>query len=199
MSTVTVEIISTREGWHELWLGQDANSLCDFRIQIWLTKFGQRAVDCVQALGLNFVSFLGGDLWIHNDETVDRCNLFGEKRDCIVGVVTNEQPMTIKVLDSVDIHSNDRWEITSITIPATLNYPDGQESRIPLEQFKRRSGVWKAHFLRNIKSTSSTSSVLDAVRGEELKGSVALLTLKNTSNEQVSLFKVSVYETAARV
>lgn len=199
MSTITVDLVSTREGWHELWLGQDSNPLCDFRIQIWLTKFGERMVDTVQAMGLSMVSFLGGDLWIHNDDDQDRCNLFGEKRDCIVGVVTNEQPMTIKVLDSVDIHSNDRWEITSITIPATLNHPDGMESRIPLEQFKRRSGVWRAHFLRNIKSTSSTSSVLDAVRGEELRGAVALLTLKNTSNDQVSLFKVSVYETAARV
>ena len=41
--------------------------------------------------------------------------------------------------------------------------------------------------------------MLDGIRGEELKGAVALLTLKNTSNDQVSLFKVSVYETAARV
>ena len=156
-------------------------------------------VDTVQAMGLSMVSFLSGDLWIHNDDNTDRCNLFGEKRDCIVGVVTNEQPMTIKVLDSVDIHSNDRWEITSITIPATLNYPDGMSSRLPLEQFKKRGGVWQAHFLRNMLSTDDTARTIDAIKGEELKGSVALLTLKNTSNYQVSLFKVSVYETAARV
>lgn len=198
MSTVQVDIISTRQGWHAVEIGQDSNSLCDFRIMIWLTKFGARAVDVCQAMGLNFLSFLGGDLWIHNDETVDRCNLFEEKRDCIVGVVTNEQPMTIKVLDSVDIHSNDRWEITSITIPATLNHPSGMESKLPLEQFKKRNGVWQGHFLRNFKSTSSTASVLDGIRGEELKGAVALLTLKNTSNDQVSLFKVTVNATTAR-
>lgn len=197
--SIVVSIVSTRTGWHEVQIGMNSNELADFRIMVWLTKFGARAVDVCQAMGLNFLSFLGGDLWIHNDDNADRCNLFGEKRDCIVGVVTNEQPMTIKLLDSVDIHSNDRWEITSITIPATLNHPDGMTSRLPLEQFKKRAGIWQAHFLRNMTSTSSTSSVLDAVRGEELKGAVALLTLKNTSNDQVSLFKVSVYETAARV
>ena len=198
MATV-VELIATRSGWHAIEIGQDPDTLSDFRIQVWITKFQKRMADTVQALGLNFISFMGGDIWIHNDDNTDRCNLFGEKRDCIVGVITNEQPMTIKLLDSVDIHSNDRWEITSITIPATLNHPNGMESKVPLEQFKKRNGVWRAHFLRNMKSTSSTASVLDAVKGEELKGSVALLTLKNTSNDQVSLFKVSVYETAARV
>ena len=199
MSTTVVELISTRTGWHAIEIGQDPDTLSDFRIQVWITKFEKRVADTVQALGLNFISFMGGDIWIHNDDSADRCNLFGERRDCIVGVVTNEQPMTIKLLDSVDIHSNDRWEITSITIPATLNHPNGMESKLPLDHFKKRNGVWQGHFLRNFKSTSSTASVLDGIRGEELKGAVALLTLKNTSNDQVSLFKVSVYETAARV
>ena len=194
-----IDLTALHEGAHYLVLGYNTAEDASFNIQVWLTRYGKRMTDVCQAMSLNFISFMGGDLWIHNDDNTDRCNLFGEKRDCIVGVVTNEQPMTIKLLDSVDIHSNDRWEITSITIPATLNHPNGMESKLPLDHFKKRNGVWQGHFLRNFKSTSSTASVLDGIRGEELKGSVALLTLKNTSNDQVSLFKVSVYETAARV
>lgn len=194
-----IDLTALNPGAHYIVIGFDSGESGTFNLQVWITRYGKRMVDVCQAMSLNFISFMGGDLWIHNDDTVDRCNLFEEKRDCIVGVVTNEQPMTIKLLDSVDIHSNDRWEITSITIPATLNHPAGMESRLPLEQFKKRGGVWQGHFLRNMKSTDDTARTINAIKGEELKGAVALLTLKNTSNDQVSLFKVSVYETAARV
>jgi len=193
-----VQLISTRYGWHHLLIGLDADELCGFGIQLWITRYGMRMVDWVQAMGLNWISFLGGDLWIHNDTTVDRCNLFGEKRDCIVGVVSNEQPMMIKILDSLGVWSDSQWEVTSIVIPPTLNYPDGMESKIPLAQFKRRSGVWRAKFLRNMKSTSDTSSVIEAIQGEPLIGQEAYMLLKNTSNEQVKLFKIQVNATTAR-
>jgi hypothetical protein len=150
-------------------------------------------------MGLNWLSFLEGDLWIHNDDNQDRCNLFGEKRDCIVQVVANENPLQVKLLDSVGIHSDSVWEITSITIPPSLNYPAGMESRIPLEQFKKRDGVFRARFLRNLKSTSDTESINDAINGEPLRGYEALMTLKNTSNDQVKLFKVSVNMTTSRI
>lgn len=156
-------------------------------------------VDWTQKLGLNFVTFLGGDLWIHNDDTVDRCNLFGEKRDCIVGVVSNEMPNVVKIWDSLGVQSDSPWEITSITIPPSLNHPQGMYSTLPTNQFKRRDGVWLAKFLRNMKSASGTASVLDAVQGEELKGSEMYLTLKNTSNDQVKLFALEFNMTKSRV
>jgi hypothetical protein len=177
----------------------NSDEISDFKIQIWLTKYGERMVDLMQALGLNFITFMGGDLWIHNSDTQDRCNLFGEKRDCVVGVVMNEQPMTIKVLDTLDVHSNKTWEVTSITIPPTLNYPDGMESKIPESMFKKRSSIWRAKFLRNLKSSSSTNSVLDAIKGEELRGDTAYITLKNTSDDQVKLFSVTCNMSSARV
>ena len=113
----TIEIIALESGMHYLVFGFNAEEIADFSIQIWITKYGARMVDFVQAMGLNFITFMGGDLRIHNDEDQDRCNLFGEKRDCIVGVVTNENPTEIKLLDSIGIHSNGTWEIVSITIP----------------------------------------------------------------------------------
>jgi len=192
------ELVATKTGSHYLLLGLDNSELCGFRLQMWITHYNPRAVDWAQKMGLNFCSFLGGDVWVHNDETADRCNLFGEKRDCIIGVVSNEQPLTIKLYDSLGVHSDDSWEVTSITIPATSNYPDGMSSRIPLEQFKKRKGVWEAKFLRNMKSTDSTSRVLDALRGEPLKGYELYMTLKNTNTEQVKLFKVTTNMTVAR-
>ena len=194
-----IDIISLETGKKYLLFGFNAEEIADFSIQIWITKYGARLIDFVQAMGLNFITFMGGDLWIHNDEDQDRCNLFGEKRDCIVGVVTNENPTEIKLLDSIGIHSNGTWEIVSITIPPNLNYPQGMESRIPVSMFKKRDGVWKARFLRNLKSTSDTASVIDALNGEVLRGYEAYLTLKNTSNEQIKLFKVDINSTLSRV
>lgn len=194
-----VDIISTRDGIHHLEIGLDSDSLSDFSIMIWITKYGARLVDFTQAMGLNFVSFIGGDLWIHNDEDQDRCNLFGEKRDCIVGVVVNENPLKIKLLDSLGVHSNATWEVTSIIIPPSINYPSGMESKVPAEMFKKRDGVWKARFLRNMKSSSDTASVIDAINGEPLRAYEAYLTLKNTSNNQVSLFKIEANMSSSRV
>ena len=194
-----IDIIALESGMHYLLFGFSAEELANFSIQIWITKYGARMVDFVQSMGLNFISFMGGELWIHNDEDQDRCNLFGEKRDCIVGVVTNESPTEIKLLDSIGVHSNGTWEIVSITIPPSLNYPQGMESKIPTSMFKKRDGVWKARFLRNMKSTSETASVIDAINGEVLRGYEALMVLKNTSNEQIKLFKVDVNSTLSRV
>jgi len=194
-----IDIIALESGMHYLLFGFNAEELANFSIQIWITKYGARLVDFVQAMGLNFISFIGGDLWIHNDEDQDRCNLFGEKRDCIVGVVTNENPTEIKLLDSIGIHSDSTWEVTSITIPATINYPNGMESKIPTSMFKKRDSVWKARFLRNMKSTSDVASVIDAINGEALRGYEAYCVLKNTSNSQVKLFQVEINMTKSRV
>ena len=194
-----VEIVSSTSGKHYILIGLSGNDLSSFNLQLWITKYQVRMVDWVQSMGLSFCSFIGGDLWIHNDESVDRCNLFGEKRDCIVGVVSNELPNVVKIWDSLGVQSDSPWEVTSITIPPSLNHPQGMTSVLPTAQFKRRDGEWRARFLRNLKSASVSVSVLDAVQGEELKGSEMYLTLKNTSNNQVKLFALEFNMTKSRV
>jgi hypothetical protein len=194
-----VEIISTVTGKHYVLIGYDSQELSSFKLQMWIHKTGVRMTDWCQSLGLNFCTFMGGDIWIHNDENQDRCNLFDEKRDCVVGVMANEQPGTVKIYDSMGVQSDHQWEVTSVVIPPTLNYPDGMESKIPTAQFKRRQGLWRAKFLRNMKSSSGTASTLDAIRGEELRGQTMYMTLKNTSNDQVKLFMIEVNETTSRI
>lgn len=190
-----IDILSNVDGTHYLLVGLDNNSLSSFSWQLWITKYGVRMCDWVQAMGLNFISFMGADLWVHNDESTDRCNLFGEKRDCIVGVVSNEQPLLIKMYDSLGVHTDGEWEVMEITVPPTLNYPDGMYSKIPAQRFKKRQGIWQAEFLRNMKTSSSTASVLDAINGEHLRGYSIYMKLRNTSNDEVKLFRLSVAQT----
>ena len=194
-----IQLVSSTDGVHYLLFGFNEGELSTFSIQMWITKFGKRAIDWAQSLGMGFITFMGGDLWVHNSNTADRCNLFGEQRDCVVGIISNEQANNIKLYDALGIHSNDDWEVTEIVIPATLNYPSGMYSKIPTQRFKNRDGVWRAEFLRNMKTNSDTASVIDAINGEPLRGYECYMLLKNTSTEQVKLFKVDVSQTLSKI
>lgn len=202
-----IELVATSDGIKYLEFGQDTNQTFGFAIQLYLTKFGEHAIDWMQSRSLGFVSWMGGELWLHNSDDVDRCNFFGEQKDFKVGIVANQEPNRIKVLDSIEIHSEfeepldreSKWEVESITIPASLNYPDGMYSKIPSGKFQKREGILSAEFLRNMKTTTATASALDALRGEALRGYEALLILKNSSTGQVKLFKVDLNMTTSKI
>lgn len=198
MSCRTVDITATRSGLHRLEFGFDEDKLASFKMQLWITKYGSRAVDWLQSLSIGFCSFMGGNLYLHNSDEVARCNLFGEQKDCKVGVVINKNPDVTKILDSIGIHSDGLWEVESITIPPTVNYPNGMYSRIPKELFRKREGVLKCEFLRNMKTTSAVANALDALRGEPLRGKEAYLILKNTSTSKVQLYKIDINMTISK-
>ena len=196
-----IDLISQSSGSHYLLIGMDSTSLSSFELQIWITKHGRQAIDWCQNLSLGFCTFLRGDLWIHNqtESIIDRCNFFGEKKDMVVGVVANENPNMIKVLDSIGIHTDSEWEVESVTIPKTLNYPSGMSSRIPINRFKRREGIFRAEFLRNIKTSGDAEIVLDLMRGEPLRGYAAFIVMKNTSTSQVRLYKIDLNMTTSKI
>jgi len=199
--TTLIDLTAKYNGEHYIEVGLDSSVLVPFSWQLWITKYGERAIDWCQVIGLNFITVMGGDLWVHNSDTAPRCNLYGEQKDCIIGVVTNEEPTKLKLFDSLGVHTDGQWEITSIIIPADMNHPHGMESKIPKERFKRRTGVWKAEFLRNMKTSSDVVKAIEAISGEPLMGYSAYMVLENVNNptgERVKLFKVSVESTKVR-
>ena len=50
-----------------------------------------------------------------------------------------------------------------------------------------------------MKSTDSTIRVIDAIKGETMRGNTAYMLLTNTDTEQVKLFKVSVNMSVSNV
>jgi hypothetical protein len=141
---------------------------------------------------------MGGDVWRHNSDDVPRANFFGEQKYIEVGVVANQEPTIVKLLDSIGIQSDGKWNVESVTIPKSLNFPSGQYSKIPKERFKKREGTWQAEFLRNMKTTSGTVSVIEAIKGESLRGTSAYLVLRNTDTTEVKLFKIDLLMTSSR-
>ena len=198
MGTRTIEIISTSNGEHYILCGMDAGHMSSFRWQLWITHYGLRAVDWLQSLSLGYCSFMSGDVYLHNSDEVDRCNMFGEKKDFKVGIVMNEQPQSTKILDSLGIYTNGEWEVESVTIQPDQNYPDGMSSFIPKSFFKKREGVLYSEFLRNTKTSSSTPKAIEALTGEALRANCAYLILKNTSSDKIEIWMVNLQLTKSR-
>ncbi len=199
-----LQLISTTSGAHMLYFGVDEDELCSFAIQIYLEKFGARIVEWFETLGIGFVSFMGADIWVHNSEEVPRNNFYGEQKYSEIGIIINEEPHVVKVLDSLFINTSGNaslgeWEITQLIIPESINYPDGMYSRLPKERFEKREGVLYAEFLRNMRTTSSSISQIEALTGEPLRGEVAYMIMRNTDTEQVKLFKLSINMTESKV
>lgn len=194
----TIQLIAQSDGIHFLEFGFSASELSAFSLQMYITKYGARAIDWLQSLSLGYVSFMGGDIWLHNSDDVERLSLFGEAKECKLGIVANDSPNAIKLLDYLAIHTDGEWEVESVTIPATLNYPDGMYSRIPKENFVKREGVYQSEFLRNMKTSSSTISQIEAITGEALRGQVAYIVLKHSSTSKVRVWKVDCAMTKSR-
>ncbi len=193
-------IRSSSDGTKYLLFGLDDNELSSFAIQMYIERFGPRAVDWLQALSLSWCSFMGGNIYLHNSDEVPRGNFYGEQKDMELGIVANEQPSVTRLLDSIGIHTDGTWEVESVVIPADLNHPDGMYSIIPSNYFKRREGVLYSEFLRNMKTSGSTIKAIEAVTGEALRGKSAYVILKHKGAEEtdVQIWEIDVNMSKSR-
>lgn len=193
-----IKIYSSSEGVHYLQVGMNANELASFSWQLYITRYGPRAIDWLQSMSLSFCSLMGGNIYLHNSDDVERGNFYGEQKDFKVGVVANQQPSLVKVLDSIGIHTDGTWSVESITIPASLNRPEGMWSKIPEGKFKRREGEISCEFLRNMKTSSGTISAAEAMSGEKLKAHEAYLILRHAGGTDAQLWRVDINMSKSR-
>ncbi len=187
-----VQIMSSSDGTKFLEIGFDSNSLASFEMQLYITKTGKRAIDFVNALSLGYVSFMGGDIYLHNSNDVPRANFFGEQKDSKLGIVMNEQAPHTKILEAIGIFTDGEWEVESVTIQPDLNYPNGFYSKVPKSFFKRREGKLFAEFLRNGKTATGTISAVEMINGEPLRGNSAYIVLKHTGGGDTQLWRIDI-------
>ena len=71
-------------------------------------------------------------------------------------------------------------------------------SVVPKNMFYKREGVLYSEFLRNMKTSGSVATAIEAITGEPLRGKSAYVVLKNTSTEKVQLWAIEVNMTKSR-
>lgn len=155
--------------------------------------------DLLRATSRDLISFIGEDLYIHNDN-VNRGYFYDGYNALQLNLIMNERPEFTKVLDSIGLNTNnDDWVVTAIEIPPTPQYPNGQSSRIPNAIFTKRENGMYAEFLRNMKTSSTTESLLELREGEELRGQTATITLENSATTEVVLYDVVINMSPSKI
>ena len=193
MAVRQITLTATTDSIHFLQFGFPAGVTGTFSVQAYITRVGARSIDVLCPISLGFLSFMGGNVYVHNDDNAERCNLFGQKQDFKIGMIANEMPSQVKILNSLGIKTDsDKWEVESVTVPMNKNYPHGQYSVIPQSAFVKREGVLYADFKRNMKTSSNTVSYIEALTGESLRANAAYVLLKNTDINKVELWELQI-------
>ena len=115
-------------------------------------------------------------------------------------ITSNANANIIKRFNAIHVHSNEPFDITGISIPKNQNYTS-MASKLDEEDFSIEEGIYKAGYLRNMKTRTDTSTLFDLRNGEILRG----YTIRNMieydttrSQEDIELFKVDVLSDASK-
>ena len=148
-----------------------------------------------ETLGKSMVAFKAGQPYLHYTNAL-RNNFFGVQYGQEIRVVANIGRNTIKVFQNLDVYSNIAWEIPTINIPATANYPNGMLSSIPAARFVAKEGVWHAPFLRDKNDPKySNSAIIALLNGRRLRGETIELVMTNPETGLVYFKALNIYVT----
>ena len=147
---------------------------------------------------LRLMSYIGEDVYIHNSNSI-RNNFWGTQYDSIVDFTANQHPNVKKRFETICLHTNKPWDCNYVAVDADGTYEDGMQSKIPESRFKLREGIYCSHYLRNMKTYSSSASILDLIRGEQLRGYFAEHRIINDDTTEVKLFKIDVRSHISRI
>jgi hypothetical protein len=154
-------------------------------------------------IGDYLVSFRTGNLYEHDSNT--RMMLHGTQRSFELQFVSNINPDKVKCLDAISLDTSNNkynslyptksWQVYSVTVPASSQYPNGQYSKIPASRFVHKQGRLYSDFLRDAYTTTGSETPLDYINGQKLMNNFFLITLKHTNTDLVNLKMVDILST----
>lgn len=139
-----------------------------------------------------FYAFMNGRMWLQDVNPI-RGSFFGTEHEMEITFVSNMNPQTVKVYDSIVQNANKKFtseNYTDITIAVNENQPLGMMSKLTASQYKSEEGVWIAPFLRNAVTRSATPNVFDLINGDPLRGQYMVITIRNNDTSEVILHSV---------
>ena len=156
-------------------------------------------VDWYGQLGDTMVSFLGGQLYLEDDNVLYN-NYFGTQYEMLVDVVSNADFEKVKVFQEIGLSTNNNrynplapeasWDCPTVDIPATEINPLGQRTRINAKKFRQVEESIYAELPRNILSKRSGTEVQKLINGDVMRGQACVFRLRNASSKKVVLYSV---------
>jgi hypothetical protein len=111
-------------------------------------------------------------------------------------VVVNANSEIVKNFYRVTVEASSLWDIPTIVIPGTADYPAGMRSRLTPNKLSKYEGQWMGDFLRdetdpryaNLPEPERTVRAL--LQGRPLRGEVMYITLQLSSVSDSILRKI---------
>ena len=120
--------------------------------------------------------------------------MFGEDHEALIEFVFNDKPKQNKLLNNTSVHATTVWSAyqnNDISIPPSTSYPNGMSSRIRAARFRTREGKFYAPFASNGYTPNMTYDN-GVVKGQKLRGALAVIKLRNSDKTASDLFSVSI-------
>lgn len=153
--------------------------------------------------GDHLITYKNGRLYTHDNAT--RNNFYGTQYNSEAWVVANQYPNDTKKFNTIYVNSNDVWAPSAtdgiIVDSDHIAYQDGQnytthkgamQSSLKEANFRIYNGEYRAEFLRDATTNSSTFSVDDLINGRALQGKTIIVKLINDHTSGVHLRSVRI-------
>ena len=150
--------------------------------------------DYMCSYNTGIISFKNGDPWIHNSDMLSNYNTFyGTTYSSIVDIISNVEPTTNKIYNTISQESTDIWE-------ATLNTRNGQETTVSINEFTGgQSFVWEeghgtkenVHHAVIMGDVNSVGGKIEGNRMRDTSINVRLTLPVGPAQEENTLFSVN--------
>ena len=144
-------------------------------------------------VGQGIVSWLNGELWIHNETSVYN-NFYGVQYYSEIEVVGNNLPKKVKIWKAVSIEGNKPWECPTITTPENDLYPNGMLSRLKLNKFIGKEGVWYSELLNDMNTPGISDPIESLINGRELRGHVVNILFRHVGTDLVVMYSFNILD-----
>lgn len=149
------------------------------------------------------VSFVNGELWLHDSDEVPRNNFYGVQYVSQVKVTFNKDFQKVKVYKhlsqcpgegQIDLaqRNNLLWYCPEIKCGPTQTRPNGFLSELKRGNFKHTYGNYHAEIKRNKLSPAFTDQLKALINGDFMQGETCTVTFENDSPKKVALFSVGI-------
>ena len=161
-------------------------------ISRWTTKYSYLP-EFMGRVGQGIVSWLNGELWIHNETSVYN-NFYGVQYYSEIEVVGNNLPKKVKIWKAVSIEGNKPWECPTITTPENDLYPNGMLSRLKLNKFIGKEGVWYSELLNDMNTPGISDPIESLINGRELRGHVVNILFRHVGTDLVVMYSFNILD-----